>query len=221
MNEIMIKTCVLGIVMTNCYIVHKDKSKEAVVIDPGAEVEKILNYLRENDLECNGILLTHGHFDHIMAAGELAKQTGATIYAHEAELELLQDPNKNCSTHIRAEYRLRPDVLMKDDDILTIAGFEIKVIHTPGHTIGGVCYYFHGYGVMMSGDTLFSEDIGRTDLPTGNGQTLIDSILDKLMVFEDNVKVYPGHGEPTFIGHERENNIYLSKNPNNPFLSDY
>ena len=204
------KTYVLGVVMTNCYIISSDTSKEAIVIDPGAEAEKILNYLTEKDLVCKGILLTHGHFDHIMAVKELANITQANVYAHEVESELLQDANKNCSSHIRCEYGLVPDVLLKDGEIITLAGLDINVIHTPGHTAGGVCYYFKEHEMVITGDTLFHENIGRTDLQTGNGPQLVNSIIEKLMILEDGVKVYPGHGDPTTIGHERRNNFYCS-----------
>jgi glyoxylase-like metal-dependent hydrolase (beta-lactamase superfamily II) len=105
-----------------------------------------------------------------------------------------------------------PEILLKDGQSLSLVGFTIKVIHTPGHTAGGVCYYFPGHGILISGDTLFLESIGRTDLPTGNSKQLVASINDKLMILEDQVKVYPGHGDPTTIGYERDNNIYLSSN---------
>lgn len=214
MSELNIKTYVLGIVMTNCYIIRQNDRKEVVVIDPGAEVDKIMNYLQENDLVCEGVLLTHGHFDHIIAATALATQTGAPVYAHEAEAELLKDPNLNCASHIRSDFGLIPDILLRDGEILELAGLEIKVIHTPGHTIGGVCYYIPKHDVVITGDTLFLEDIGRSDLPTGNGNTLISSIKDKLMPLSDQVKVYPGHGDPTTIGYERSHNIYISENEN-------
>ncbi len=210
MSELSLKTLVLGMVQTNCYIVSNDESKEAIVFDPADYADRIEQYLKANDLVCKGILLTHGHFDHILAASELATQNKAPIYAHEAEEKLLGDPHLNASSQIRRECTLIPDVLLKDDQILDLAGFTIKVIHTPGHTAGGACYYFPGNGTLISGDTLFLESIGRTDLPTGNSRQLVDSINSKLMLLEDQVKVYPGHGRPTTIGYERDNNVYLS-----------
>lgn len=210
MNELNMKTLVLGMVQTNCYIINNKDLKEAIVIDPADNSKQIEQYLKANDLTCKGILLTHGHFDHIMAAQELADATHARIYAHEDEAMLLKDAKMNASSHIRRECTLIPDVLLKDQEMLNLAGLTIKVIHTPGHTSGGACYYFPGYGVLISGDTLFREDIGRSDVPTGDGKKLVESILNKLMIFEDDVKVYPGHGEATTIGHERENNIYLN-----------
>jgi hydroxyacylglutathione hydrolase len=213
MSSFKLKTLVLGMVQTNCYIVSNEETGEAIVFDPADDAVKIEQYLKANDLVCKGILLTHGHFDHILAVKDLVSATHAPVYAHEAEAGLLKDANVNASSHIRRECTLVPDVLLKDNQILRLAGFVIKVIHTPGHTAGGVCYYFSGHMVLFSGDTLFREDIGRSDLPTGNGRQLVESIQNKLMFLEDQVAVYPGHGASTTIGYERDNNIYLSNNP--------
>jgi glyoxylase-like metal-dependent hydrolase (beta-lactamase superfamily II) len=210
MSELSLKTLVLGMVQTNCYIVSNNVSKEAIVFDPADDADRIEQYLKANDLVCKGILLTHGHFDHILAATELSARTKAPIHAHEAEEKLLEDPHLNASSQIRRECALIPEVLLRDGQNLELAGFTIRVIHTPGHTAGGVCYYFSGHGTLISGDTLFLESIGRTDLPTGNSEQLVDSINSKLMILEDQVKVYPGHGRPTTIGYERENNVYLN-----------
>ena len=212
MSELTLKTLVLGMVQTNCYIVSNSENKEAIVIDPADNADQIEQYLKANDLVCKGILLTHGHFDHILAASLLAVKTKAPIHAHEAEVKLLEDPRMNASAQIRKECSLTPEVLLKDGQSILLAGFTIKVIHTPGHTAGGVCYYFAGHGILISGDTLFQESIGRTDLPTGNSKQLVEAIQDKLMCLEDQIKVYPGHGDPTTIGYERENNVYLSGN---------
>ena len=210
MNKMRIETLVLGMVQTNCYIVSNEETKEAIVFDPADDAVRIEKYLKANDLVCKGILLTHGHFDHILAAAQLAEATGAQIYAHEAEKELLEDRGMNASRQFRREVSLTPGVLLQDQEVLPLAGFSIKVIHTPGHTAGGACYYFSGQGTLFSGDTLFRGDIGRYDLPTGNGHQLVESILQKLMILEDQTAVYPGHGPSTTIGYERDNNIYLS-----------
>jgi len=210
-SSIKIKTLVLGMVQTNCYIVSNEETKEAIVVDPADQADKIEQYLKANDLVCKGILLTHGHFDHIMAAAQLAASTGAKIHAQEEEAGLLEDPMLNASIQFRQECSLVPEVLLKDQEVLQLAGFTVKVIHTPGHTAGGACYYFVGHGVLFSGDTLFREDIGRYDLPTGDGKVLVESINSKLMLLEDQVVVYPGHGAPTTIGHERDNNRYINK----------
>lgn len=209
MAKFHMKTLVLGIVQTNCYIISNEETKEAIVIDPADDAGRITGYLKENDLTCRGILLTHGHFDHILAASKVADITGARIYAHEAEAMLLSDPEMNASSHIRCAVGLVPNVLLRDNEELSLAGFQIRVIHTPGHTGGGACYYVKEHGVLISGDTLFYEDIGRSDLPTGSYSTLVESIKTKLFVLEEDTVVYPGHGEPTTIGYEKNNNIYL------------
>ncbi len=210
MNGFNMKIMVLGMNGTNCYIVFNDEIKEAIVFDPGDEADKIEQYLKANDLVCKGILLTHGHFDHILGVSELVGNTHAKVYAHEAEAELLKKPELNVSSKLQRGCSLVADVWLKDQEEITIAGYQIRVIHTPGHTVGGACYYFHGYGILISGDTLFRENIGRYDLPTGNGEVLISSILNKLMILEDQVKVYPGHGQSTTIGYERNHNFYLT-----------
>lgn len=222
MSEFKLKVMVLGMVQTNCYIISNEALKEAIVIDPADNADKIEEYLKSNDLVCKGILLTHGHFDHIMAAKEMALNAGAKIYAHEAEVGLLEDGNLNASYNfMNKDFCLTPDVLLKDSDRLELIDLTFQVIHTPGHTAGGVCYYLEetlgpvssnlkGKGTLFSGDTLFRESIGRTDLPTGNGGQLLASIKNKLMPLEDGVVVYPGHGGPTSIGYERSNNIFLT-----------
>ncbi len=210
MNNLKLDTIVLGVVQTNTYIISNPEQGEAIVIDPSDAAGRLLEYLKTNDLVCKGILLTHGHFDHILAAKELKESTQAPIYAHEAEARLLGDEKLNASDFIQKRVSLQPDILLKDEELLRLAGFKIKVLHTPGHTAGGACYYFEDYKTLISGDTLFYEDIGRWDLPTGDHRQLVEAIDRKLMSLEDSVKVYPGHGQPTTIGHERKHNIYLT-----------
>lgn len=185
------------------------KSREAIVIDPGDQVHIIENYLKENDLDCKAILLTHGHFDHITAANELKSITGAQIYAHENESGLLADPEMNASAYMGNEITLKPDILLKDKEDIVLGGLTWQVLYTPGHTEGGACYYLPEMEIIFTGDTLFYESIGRTDFSTGDHQTLIESIHNQLMALDDGVEVYPGHGRPTTIGHERDKNPYL------------
>lgn len=209
MRKIHIKTIVLGIAHSNCYIIKSPESQEAIVIDPGDQANTIEKYLKENDLDCKAILLTHGHFDHITAATKLKNLTDAPIYAHEAEVELLLDPELNASVYMGEEISVTPDILVRDREKIQEAGLSLQVLYTPGHTEGGLCYHLQDYGKIFTGDTLFFEGVGRTDLPTGNHQKLIESIHSQLMVLSDSIEVYPGHGRPTTIGHERRSNPYL------------
>ncbi len=210
MNDFRIKTLVLGPLQTNSYVIYNNKSKEAIVVDPAAEAEKIINFLKEYDLVCRAIMLTHGHFDHILGVKDLKEATGAHVYAHEEEVDLLENPNLNASSQVGQAYTVKVDVTLKDEQILDLIGQKIKVIHTPGHTAGGVCYLFEEENVLISGDTLFQASIGRSDFPTGNGRVLIDSIRTKLMVLDENIDVYPGHGNPTSIGYEKRHNQFIT-----------
>ncbi len=200
---------VLGVVSTNCYIISNENTKEAIVIDPGDHAPVIIKELKKGGLIPGTILLTHGHFDHIMAAGDLAENYHIPIFAGEAEKELLEDAGLNGSRMMGRDFVLTPSRLLKDNELLVLAGMRIKVIQTPGHTAGGVCYYFEDEKVLISGDTLFLESVGRTDLPTGDSEALIESIRRELMILPDEVAVYPGHGGRTDIGHERAYNPYL------------
>ncbi|NLJ95922.1 MAG: MBL fold metallo-hydrolase [Clostridiales bacterium] len=210
MRRVHIKTLVLGGYQANCYLVRSNDTKDVVVIDPGNQVEKIKDYLTKNDLECKRILLTHGHFDHIGAASQLRALTGAKIYIHEKDGPLLRDPNLNVSAYAGdGDISFEADELLKDDEEFVEAGLSWQVMHTPGHTSGGVCYYLKDEGEIFTGDTIFYESVGRSDFPTGNQQTLIDTISNKLMILDDSIELYPGHGRPTTIGHERKYNPFF------------
>lgn len=200
---------VLGDVGTNCYLVINDDAKEAVLIDPADCADKIEQMISENGVTLKAILLTHGHYDHITAADDIRKMYDVKIYASCDEAELLLDTHKNLSAHSRKVVTLKADVLHKDGDILELAGMNIEVKHTPGHTIGGSCYYIKEAGMLFSGDTLFAESVGRTDFPTASMSQLVHSIKDKLMSLPEDTKVFPGHGESTSIGYEKKYNPFL------------
>ncbi len=199
----------LGQVQTNCYLIGNEKTKEAVVIDPADEGAYIAKRLRSLGYELKAILLTHGHFDHITGAEELRNLTGAEIYAYEGEKELLADPKLNCSSIAGHTVSLIPDKFFKDKDQLEFAGFTFEVLFTPGHTSGSVCFYLKSEGILFSGDTLFQESVGRSDLPTGNGRRLVKSVNERLIPLGEDILVYPGHGEDTTIGYEKRYNYYL------------
>ena len=155
------------------------------------------------------ILLTHGHFDHIWGANEVRSLAGVKMYAYEQEKELLNSEKLNVSKGAGRPYTVEADVYLKDGETLTVADMTCKCIATPGHTAGSCCYYFEDAGILVSGDTLFQESVGRTDLPTGNMRTLMNSVKQKLFVLPEETKVYPGHGESTTIGYEKKYNPFI------------
>ncbi|WP_313128436.1 MBL fold metallo-hydrolase [Anaerocolumna sp.] len=205
-----IKTYVLGPVMTNCYFAINEDTKETIIIDPADKAEVLIQNINREGLKPVAIFLTHGHFDHILAVSEIVERFQIPIYASEEEKELLETPSMNLSVSLGKNIALTPTDLLNDKDVIKLAGAEITVIHTPGHTSGGVCYLFKENKFLFSGDTLFEGTVGRADLPTGNLNTLLDSLNRKLMTLPDDITVFPGHGESTTIGHERNTNPYVS-----------
>ena len=203
-----IKQYVVGEVSTNCYIVINEETNECLVIDPGASANKIASRMKDEGLKPKAILLTHGHFDHVSAVEELAKECGILSYAHETEEETLNDMHKNASWMVGRNQSYKADVYVREE-VLDLAGFQIQVIHTPGHTKGGCCYYFKEHDVLFSGDTLFAGCVGRTDLAGGSMSQIVRSIQEKLMTLPDETVVYPGHGGATTIKTERNENPYL------------
>lgn len=207
MEELKVGCIVLGILENNCYFVHRDGEHECIFIDPNSQGDKLFIKLREKGLTVKAILLTHGHFDHIMGANEMREISGAKIYALREEEELLNDSGMNSSAKVGKNYTVKPDVLLKDGEEVSVGGVTLKVIATPGHTIGGCCYFSEEDKVLFSGDTLFFESVGRTDFDTGNVSRLKQSIA-KLLELPEDVKVYPGHGEFTTIEHEKYYNPF-------------
>lgn len=205
----IIEKIVVGSVLTNCYVVSDEEKGDAVVIDPGGGAEKISAYLRDKHFTLQAILLTHGHFDHIWGTNKLRELSGAPIYAYEEEKVLCEDAVTNVSDQVGRPYTVVPDRYLKDGEKITIAGMTCKLIATPGHTVGSCCYYFEEDGILISGDTLFQESVGRTDLATGSMSALVRSIKERLFVLPDAVKVYPGHGETTDIGYEKKHNPFI------------
>lgn len=185
----------IGSYQTNCYIFGNEQTKEVAVIDAGENIEELIEYIKEKEYKVQEILITHGHFDHTDGIAELKDSTGANVYICE------QDANMLKNTECIGEF-------IKDGDIIEIGGMDLQVIHTPGHTQGGVCFFYEN--ILFAGDTLFNQSIGRTDLPGGNYRQLIQSIENKLLTLPDEVNVYPGHGTSTTIGKERKSNPFLS-----------
>lgn len=209
MGQIEIKSMTLGMVATNCYLIINKETKEALLIDPADNALRISNVIEENVCTLKAILLTHGHFDHIMALNELKKRYNVPVYAHEEEEDVLKQSSLNMSGMIGQIYTTQADIYVKDGEHLKLAGLDIIVLHTPGHTKGGVCYYLPEEKVLMSGDTLFHCSIGRTDFPTGSMSQLVHSVKEQLFVLPDDVQVYPGHDSVTSIGYEKQYNPFF------------
>ena len=196
--------------MANCYIVGCEETLEAVVIDPGDEADKILLALAESSLTVKYIINTHGHFDHISANKKLHEATGAPILAHPLEAPMLSKIEEEAGKWgLPAENSPPPDRLIDDGDTIEFGKITMSVIHTPGHSQGGISLSTDGH--VFVGDTLFAGSIGRTDLPGGSFETLKASIQNKLFGLGDAVKVYTGHGPATTIGHEKQTNPFVGQ----------
>lgn len=208
MNRLCCDFKVVGAIQTNCYFLYHEDTRECLVIDPGFEAEKIVDYVRNNGLEPKGILLTHGHFDHITAAEQVRRELDTMIYAPEAERELLANSMLNVSAQFGEAVSLQADQWLQDGQELLVLDQTMRCILTPGHTVGGMCYYFPKAGILFSGDTLFQESVGRTDFPTGSSRVLIQSVRERLFTLPEAVRVYPGHGLMTSIQNERMFNPY-------------
>jgi len=207
MDDLRIKTCVIGMVNTNCYLVYHDQTKDAVIVDPADNSEYLIRQCKALGISPKAILLTHGHFDHILAAKEIKAVFDCPIYAGREEDLLLRDPAMNLSgSYGTPRITITADYLASDGEILRLIGFEWQVITTPGHTGGSTCFLIGSEGVLFAGDTLFLESVGRSDLPTGDSFTLVNSVLTKLFVLPEETMVYPGHGDPTSIAHEKQYN---------------
>lgn len=209
MAKLFVITNELGDMGTNCYIVANADTREAIVIDPADEADYIVKSLKNENLNCVGIFLTHGHCDHIGGLEELKALTGAKSYASEDEKEILGSSMGNLSAMFGSPISTEADKYLTDGAELSILGTNMKCIGVPGHTRGGMCYYFPEEAILFSGDTLFASSIGRSDFPTGDGRLLIQSIQEKLLVLPEKTVVYPGHNNKTEIGREKKFNPFF------------
>jgi glyoxylase-like metal-dependent hydrolase (beta-lactamase superfamily II) len=203
----------VGAMEVNCYIVYCEESLQCVVIDPGDDCDDIMHMVEENHLKPKYILLTHGHFDHIGAVKELKERTDAMVVIHPMDADHLTDASRNLSGLIgKRSVQVPPDLLVEDGDRLEAGHVTLQVIHTPGHTLGGVTYMestYMGHGALFTGDTLFEGSVGRTDFPGGSHPQLLRSISEKLMILDDSLAVFPGHGSCSTLGRERITNPFL------------
>lgn len=205
-----VERIIVGKLAVNCFIVADNDAKKAIVIDPGSDANAILKRIEFLEYKVEKIVLTHGHFDHIGAAEALKKATGAPILVHHLDEEMILNPELNHSIDMVAGgFHVTPDLTIGDRDIIEVGQYKAQVLHTPGHTQGGICLYFKEAGEIFVGDTLFYQSVGRTDLPGGNTKQLIQSIQTKIMVLDDDVAVHCGHGSGTTIGFERRKNPFL------------
>lgn len=193
---------------TNCYLLYRTDTNQALIIDPADKAEEIIRQLKLLSLVPEAILLTHGHFDHIGAVQALKETYQIPVYAHEAEQELLENAQYNLSAMFQGANTIRLDEMLSDRQILKAAGFTLQVLHTPGHTAGSVCYYLEKEKLLFSGDTIFAGSVGRTDFPTGNMSTLLNSVKEVILKLPDDVEIYPGHGEQTNVGYEKTHNPF-------------
>ncbi len=207
--NLAIRMMVLGPVQTNCYFLINEDTKEVLIVDPADRAQKIIEWINSEGLKPTAILLTHGHFDHIMGVAGVKKEYNIPIYASKDEVEVLANPQINVSTMMGAYLSMKADKLFSDGDVLELAGMKLKVISTPGHTIGSVCFYMEEEKVLISGDTLFEASVGRSDFPTGSSRQLIESIKTRLFVLPDDTDVFPGHGGTTSIAYEKAHNPFI------------
>lgn len=193
---------------TNCYFTVDENSREALVIDPGGDFEKLKDAVVSKNLKIVKILLTHAHFDHILALESMRELTGAPLLIHRDDADLLCDPEKNLMLRFSGEDKTpKPaEILLSDGDAVTFGSCSLKVMHTPGHTPGSICLISED--TIISGDTLFRESIGRYDFPGGDYSVLMSS-LEKLKALDFDYRVLPGHGASTHLQYEKENNLYL------------
>lgn len=204
------ETLEVGPLGVNCYILGSAATREGVVIDPGGDVGRIAEVAHKNGLKIRYIINTHGHFDHVGGNLQAVKAFGAPLLVHESDAPMLGRSAEVARMYgMQGENSPAPDGFLTEGMEIAFGSHRIKVLHTPGHTQGGCCLYLEAANIVITGDTLFADSIGRTDLPGGSHEQLLQSIRSKLFTLPDGVTAYPGHGPSTTIGHEKRHNPYF------------
>ncbi len=212
-----VQSFTIGPLETNAYLVVDERSRQALLIDPGLESEDIYDVMSAEGLTLTSIVNTHGHFDHVCGNAFFRAKTGAPVLIHREDAGIMQRAAEQARAFgFQVAPPPPPDRLLDEEDEVVMGGTRMRVLHTPGHTPGGICLY--GEGVVFVGDALFAGSIGRTDLPGGSYEVLLASIRTKLLSLPDDTVVYPGHGPPTTIGAERAHNPFLTGRGGMPLL---
>jgi len=206
----ILETFPVGPLQCNCTILGDEQTREAIVVDPGDEITRIHRRLTSLGLTLKQILITHAHIDHVGGALKLKSLNGAPVYLNEADLPLLQMMSDQAAwLGIETPETSPPDEPLNDGCIVGLDSFPAQVIHTPGHTQGSICLHFAPLKMILAGDTLFAGSIGRTDLPGGNYNQILDSIHSRLLILPDETRIVPGHGPATTIAAERKTNPFI------------
>jgi glyoxylase-like metal-dependent hydrolase (beta-lactamase superfamily II) len=208
-QELMVRGIVVGAFQENCWVIGNRRSREAICVDPGDEPGEILAMAREMGVSIKYIANSHGHIDHVLGVAGIREATGARFLLHPADAEMVRNTSESAKRWMGAEIPNPPppDAPLADGDEIDIDGVKLHVLHTPGHTPGSVCFYANG--VVFAGDTLFAGSIGRTDLPGGDYDQEMGSIVERLLALPDDTIVLPGHMDQTTIGQERQRNPYV------------
>jgi len=212
---LQVKRLILNPFQENTYIIY-DQSGDAIIVDPGcydkSDFDEVKWFIDSNDLKVKSLILTHGHIDHILGIDKLKELYSVTCIAHADDIPLIEtSPKHGLMFGLSLDKAPTIDAFIKDGDKISLGKSTIEVIHTPGHSMGGVCFLLPEEKMLFTGDTLFNGSIGRTDLLGGSYETLIQSITNRIIPLGDDIKIYPGHGDSSTIGFERKNNPFLQK----------
>ena len=206
----ILKSLVVGPIAANCYIIGDESTKEGAIIDPGDEADKILRVVEQTGLQIKFLIATHGHFDHTAAVSSIKKNLECDFILHQKDIPFIQHSKRSAQQWgFNIEQVPEPNKTIEEGDILTLGNLELRIIHTPGHSPGGISIYIASEKIVFTGDTLFQGSIGRADLMLGSMEDLIHSIKTKLYTLPDETVAYTGHGEPTTIGNEKQYNMFV------------